>query len=223
MMDETAKEKQSDDLIDLDDPRLKESQNYDPEADYSAFIPPPEIDSEGNAIEYFFKLGIGEKKIEGKDPIKGMYFKSTEKSGTYGVFPLTLELVQPGGDFDRFKLGMEYPHTIIDKRKGTSQIVDLMRLLGEPMPKGLDLAQIKQYVEGVIAANPILPGRIVWGAPYCTNCQKEYDSLAGERKWPEKKDEQGKVVGHVAKVECPECNTDLTPKVKVKRYFPKVG
>jgi len=206
-----------DKILDLDDPSLKEPQEYDPEADTEAFIPAPELDENGNAKDYLLKLSLGENKLG----TKKMYFKKDKNGNPFGVLMVDLSIVDPGGAFDKFKLGGlngRYPNTIVQSRSGGSPITNLCRLLKEAMPPKLSLEKQAAHVESLIAAEPTLMGNIQWKA-YCTNCQEEVSKLTGERNWPEKKNEAGQVIGHIPKAECPTCKADVTPGVELKKFI----
>lgn len=196
-----------DDIIQLDDPSLQEAQQYDPEADRDAFIPPPELDPQGNVIDYLFKLSLGENKFGKREA----YFKKAADGKPMGILMVDVRIVQPGGLFDNFKLNPEYLNTYLIK--GTNGFVNMARLLGSPMSKGLGVQQQAQHLEPLIAAEPILGGRLQWSA-YCGNCEVEPKNLKGERGWPEKSDG----IGHKPLAECGECGQELTPKVSVRRF-----
>ena len=204
-------------IISLDDPSLAEAQQYDPEADRDAFVPPPELDAQGNAIDYLLKLSLGENKF-GKH---AAYFKRDKNGNPMGILMVDIRVVQPNGPFDKFKLNSDYLNTYIDKRTNASGFTNMARLLGSPMPKGLGVQQQAEHLEPLIAAEPILPGRLLWDAPWCGNCEEEQASLKGERNYPEKKDDSGSVIGHLAKAECPSCGQDLIPKIVVKKWLEK--
>ena len=203
-----------DDILDLDDPRLKEPQSYDPEADADAFIPIAELDSKGNVIDYLLRLSLGESKYNGKH----MYFKQTDKSGVYGVLMIDLNIVDPGGLFDKAKLRSQYLTTIVQKKTNASGITNLARLLKSPMAKNLSLQDQAEHIEKLLGAEPTLLGNVQWRT-YCSNCEEEISRLVGERNWPEKKDEAGNVIGHIPKAECPTCKGDVVPNVELKRFI----
>jgi len=209
-----AEPSKSEVILDLDDPSLREPQQFDPEADGDAYIPPPEIDSEGRAITYRVKLSLGENseeiaKVYGK---YGMYFKRSEKSGQFGVLRIEAEIVDPSGIFDKFKLNSDWLTTIVNQRTGTSPVANLMRLLGEPFKRGATLEQQREEVAKVLGGNPQVDARIVWTGR-CGNCEEDVKSLTGERNWPEK--ENG---GHEATSICPDCKGDVIARVKVKKF-----
>ncbi len=201
---------EKDKILDLDDPSLKEAQQYDPEADYNAYVVVPELDDAGNVIEYQLRLELGENRFKEKR----MYFKRDKNGDPFGILRVDMSIVQPGGQFDKSRLKAEYMNTIMRQRgkEKTSAIINLCRLLKSPMPKGLSLAEQGTYTEKLLAGAPILSGTVQWTA-YCGNCEEDVKELTGERNWPEA--EGG---GHIAKAECPTCNTDLVPGVKVKRF-----
>lgn len=214
-----VKESTSELILDLDDPRLREAQEFDPEADGDAYVPPPEIDSNGQAITYRVKLSLGEnsdeqvKKVFGE---RGMYFKHSEKSGQFGVLRVESEIVDPGRLFDKFKLNSEWLTTIVNQRTGTSPVANLMRVLGEPFKRGATLQDQREHVAKVLTGNPQCDARIVWQAR-CANCEEDINSLKGESNWPERKDEKGEVIGHESVSQCPDCKGDVIARVAVKK------
>src|SRR3977135_1184158 len=210
MSDENKKEE----IIDLDDPRLQESQHYDPEADANQFIPPPELDEQGNVIDYLLKLSLGENKFKKREA----YFKLDKNEKPMGILMVDISTVSPGSPFDKAKLNPEYFNTFVNPRTNASSFTDLARLLYkggfcEKIPSNLSVKDQASFIEPVVASEPTLTGRVQWTA-YCPNCEEDKKSLQGERKWPEK--EGG---GHLPMVECPDCGTDLTPKVSLKRFI----
>lgn len=207
-------EKEKEKIIDLDDPSLQEAQQYDPEADRDLFIPPPEMDSDGNVIDYVLKLSLGENKFK----THRTYFKEG-KQGPMGVLMVDLTIADPGSPFEGFKLSPKYLNTYIDRRSNASDFTNIARLLGNPMPKGLGVKAQAEHVEPLIGAEPLLGGRIEWAAPFCRNCEEEKPVLRGERKWPEKKDDEGRVIGHIPLEQCPDCGGDLVPKIELKRFI----
>ena len=207
---------EKDEILDLDDPRLQESQTYDPEADANQFIPPPELDESGNAIDYLLKLSLGENKFKKKSA----YFKNDKNGDVMGILMVDISIVAPGSPFDKAKVNSEYFNTYVNKRTKASSVTDIIRLLSEyghceKLPLGLGVKAQMEFLEPIIASEPTLPGRLQWGA-YCQNCEEEKTSLQGERKWPEK--EGG---GHKPEKDCDDCGTTLTPKVSVKRFISK--
>ena len=78
-------------IISLDDASLQEAQQYDPEADRDAFVPPPELDEQGNAIDYLLKLSLGENKF-GKH---AAYFKRDKNGNPMGILMVDIRVVQP--------------------------------------------------------------------------------------------------------------------------------
>jgi len=202
-----------DGILDLDDPSLSEPQTYDPEADTDAYIPPPELDPEGNAIDYMLKLSLGENK----HGTRQTYFKKDKNGKPFGILMIDLTIVQPGGLFDNMKLRAIYPMTMID-RSGGSRLGNICRLLGSPMPPGLNPKEMGGFAEGLIAAEPILPARLQWKC-YCGNCEKEIGKLLGESKWPEKVNSDGEKVGHLGEARCPDCQGEVRAGVEVKRFY----
>lgn len=202
---------QDEEVISLDDPSLMEAQQYDPEADRDAYIPAPELDPQGNAIDYMLKLSLGENKFKKREA----YFKKDKSGNPMGILMIDVRIVQPGGAFDNFKLKSDYLNTYIDKRSNASGFTNMARLLGSPMAKGLSVKGQADFLVPLIAAEPILGGKVQWNA-YCGNCGEEKKQLFGERNWPEK--EGG---GHKSLVECPDCGTELVPGVGVKRFLEK--
>lgn len=219
---EGQRESTSELILDLDDPRLREKQEFDPDADGDAYIPPPELDSNGQAITYRVKLSLGEntdeqvKKVFGE---RGMYFKSSEKSGQFGVLRIESEIVDPGGVFDKFKLNSEWLTTLVNQRTGTSPVANLMRILGSPLKRGSSLQEQRKHVAKVLAGNPQCDARIQWQAR-CGTCEEDIKSLSGERNWPEKKDEEGNVIGHEAQDQCPDCKGDVIARVATRKRLP---
>lgn len=195
-------------IISLDDPRLQETQQYDPTADANQFIPPPELDENGNIIDYLLKLSLGENKFKKKET----YFKKDKQDRAMGILMIDISIIDPGGKFDKARLAPEYLNTYVNLRTNASSFTDMARLLGSPMPKGLTLPEQAQHLESLIASEPIIGGRVQWTA-YCGGCEEDKKSLVGEKKWPEKEG------GHVPLIECPDCGTELTPKVGVKRFI----
>jgi len=208
---------EQEEVISLDDPSLMEAQVYDPEADRDAYIPAPELDPQGNAIDYMLKLSLGENKFKKKEA----YFKNDKNGQPMGILMVDARIVQPGGDFDNSKLRAYYLNTYIDKKTKASGFTNTARLLFESgqapslMPKGLGVKAQADFLVPLIAAEPILGGRVQWNA-YCGNCEEEKKQLIGERNWPEK--DGG---GHKSLVECPDCGTELVPGVGVKRFMEK--
>lgn len=219
MSDDNEKEK----IIDLDDPSLQEAQQYDPEADRDLYVPPPELDQDGNAIDYLLKLSLGENKFK----THKTYFKKDKQDRPMGILMIDLTIQDPGQPFDGFKLSPKYLNTYVDRRSGASDFTNIARLLGNPMPKGLGVKAQAEHVEPLIGSEPLIGGRIEWGSPFCRNCEEEKDSLRGERKWPEKyaTDDNGEVlepkvvIGHIPLKPCPDCGSDLVPKVELKRFI----
>lgn len=209
----TSSSNSSEEISDLDDPRLQEPQNYDPNADSQQFIPPPEIDENGNAIDYQIKLSLGENKKGNKR----MYFKTDKNGRPFGILMVEARIVDPTGMFDNFKLASVYPTTMTN-RTSASEVSNLARVCGSPLPAGLTLKEIAEAIEPLLAAEPVVLARIQWTA-YCRACDQEKGKLAGERNWPVKLDDQGNQICHTALKDCPDCGADLTPNIKIKRYI----
>lgn len=209
MTDESKKEE----IIELDDPRLQENQHYDPEADANQFIPPPELDENGNVIDYLLKLSLGENKFKKREA----YFKLDKNEKPMGILMVDISIVAPGSPFDKARLKPEYFNTYVNPRTNASSFTDLARILAaaghsEKMPSNLSVKDQASFLEPIIASEPTLTGRIQWGA-YCPNCEEDKKKLLGERSWPEKEG------GHIPQAECPDCGTDLTPNVNLKRFI----
>lgn len=206
-----------DGILDLDDPSLSEAQTYDPEADTDAYIPPPELDLEGNAIDYQLKLSLGENKLGTRQT----YFKKSKAGKPFGILMVDLAIVQPGGAFDNARINSEWLMTLVQQRTGGSTLGNVCRLLGSPMPLNLNPKEMGEFGEGLIASEPILPARIQWIAR-CRSCEKDIGKLTGERNWPEKVNAEGQVVGHLAESTCPDCGSEVRANVEVKRFYSAV-
>jgi hypothetical protein len=198
--------------ISLDDPEFQNPQIYDPEQDISERIPPPELDTNGNALDYLFKLSIRVNK----DGEKTYYPAITKKGNKYVALNIAVQIVDPDQPHDKAFVNMMPLNTIL--YNNTSSMVDMARLLGVPMPQGLNPVQQAEFVKDLIATEPTIPGRIQWSA-YCTNCDTEIPALAGERRWPEKKDEAGNVIGHEHVTDCPDCKTEVHANPKIDKFF----
>lgn len=202
-------------ILDPDDPSLQEAQNYDPEADYNAYVPPPTIDANGDPIVYQLKLKIGANKPYGT---KDAYYKRSPKAGTFGVLRVDIEIVQPGSPFDKYRLysdrmGSMYPTTIIDKVKKTSPVLNLCRILGSSVPKGQSIQQQCKHLVDLLSAEPLQMGTLQWSA-WCGSCEETISDLRGEHNWPT--DSNG---GHKAKTTCPACHSDLTARAEFKEFL----
>jgi hypothetical protein len=201
--------------IDLDDPEFQSPSTYDPEQDIDLRIPPPELDLQGNAIDYVLKLSVGENPNKEKKPYAAM---SKGKGTKYLALVVKAQVVAPGQIYD--KAFVQYPFgmvTTIDFN-GTNSMVDLARKLGSKMPVGLSKLDQAAFVHSLLQSEPTIPGRILWTA-YCNSCKNDIAQLNGEARWPEKKDESGEVVGHLPVAECPECSQEVTANPKIKKLF----
>jgi hypothetical protein len=198
--------------ISLDNPEFSNPQTYDPEQDIDERIPPPELDNQGNVLDYLFKLSTGPNK-QGE---KNWYPATTKKGNGYIALNVKVQIVDPGQPHDKAFVNMMPLNTIL--YNNTSSMVNMARLLGSLMPQGLSPIQQGEYVKRLIDAEPVLPGRLQWSA-YCTNCDTEIGALAGERRWPEKKDENGNVIGHEYNSECPDCKTEVHVNPKIDKFF----
>lgn len=204
-------------LLDLDDPSLQEAQNYDPQADADAFVPPPERDENGNVITYTVKLRLGENKFKKKEA----YFKNDKQGRPMGILMVDSEIADSTSIFDGARLGSEWFNTFVNKRTSASSYTNIARLLGSPLPPGLGVKAQSELLENLIASEPLIGARIQWSG-YCRGCEEEKTFLEGEKKWPEKVDSDGNTVGHIPLIECKDCGTDVTPKIKVKNFV-KLG
>lgn len=205
----------SEKIIDLDDPSLQEAQNYDPEADADQFIPPPELDSDGNAITYAVRLSLGKNKFEETKA----YYKEDKKGRPMAILMVDVEIVDdsPEHIFDKARLSSEYFNTYVNPRTKASSYTNIARLLGSPFATGLSVKEQSEILEPLIASEPVIGARIQWGA-YCKGCEEEKMKFEGERKWPVKVDGNGNTIGHIPLAECDDCATEMTPKISVKRF-----
>lgn len=199
-------------IISLDDPEFQNQQVYDPEQDIDSRVPPPELDLNGNVRDYMFKLSIGENKQGEKKP----YAAVSQKGTKYIALQVKAQVVAPGEPYDNAFVNFPFGAVTTIPFNGTNAMVDLSRKLGSPMPPKLGQLDQAAYIASLLESEPIVPGRLVWTG-YCSNCKKEIPGLTGERKWPEKKDEQGNVIGHLSVTECNECGEDITANPKIKK------
>lgn len=198
--------------INLDDPDFQEQQIYDPEQDIDQRQPPPEIDLQGNVVDYLFRLTIGDNKQGEKKP----FARQTKKGTKYLALIVKAQVVAEGQPFD--KAFVQFPFSSVSTMifNGTNSMANLARVLGNPMPANLSQLDQAAYIVSLLETEPLVPGQLEWRT-YCSNCETDIHSLEGERNWPEKKDEDGNVVGHKSVAKCPTCNNELSASVQIKK------
>jgi hypothetical protein len=199
--------------ISLDDEEFSNPVEYDPSQDQDIRIPPPELDSNGNAIDYLFKLSVADNKNGQKQPTP----RQTQRGTKYLMLNVNCQIVQPGGQFDKAFVQLMPPSTMTFN--GTTSAANLARILGELMPKNLSHKDQMEFLMGLLASEPTLGGRVQWTG-YCRACEKDIPALQGEKNWPEKKDEAGNVIGHEPVAICPDCHGEVTANVKVDKLIP---
>lgn len=200
--------------IDLDDPSLRESGTYDPDQNIDERIPPPEIDTQGNAIEYMIKLSVGENP-KGEKSFYAMRTKESNKP--YVALKIKAQIVDPGQPWDNAFVQYPFGGVSTIQVNNTTSMADLCRRLGSKMPTGLSHIEQAEFMMQQLANDPILPGRIQWTG-YCTGCKENKPKLSGERNWPEKLDGEN-VIGHISVLECEDCDTDIVASPKIKKLF----
>ncbi len=201
--------------IDLDDPEFSNPQDYDPEQDLEIRLAPPELDSNGNPIDYMIKLSIGENKEKKKAP----YARQNDKGVKSLALNVKAQIQADGTPYHNAFVQFPFGGVSTQMYNNTNSVVNLSRLLGQKAPKNLSPLDQTARLVSILENEPILPGNITW-AGYCSNCQKEQVELMGEGRWPEKKNEAGEVEGHLNVTTCPECAGELTAGVKIKRLKP---
>jgi len=202
-------------MIDLDDPEFQQPSEIDPNQDIDVRVIPPEIDANGNAIDYILKLSIGENKQGQKKP----YAKVTSKGNKYLALNVKTQVVAEGQPFDNAFVQFPFGNVSTMPFSGTSSAANLARVLGSPMPaKASPLDQIA-CISALLEAEPKVPARLLWTG-YCTSCEKEVPKLQGQKNWPPKVDESGEQVGNLQVAECPECGSDVNARANVKKILP---
>ena len=218
-------------ILDLDDPRLSESKEINPDADYNQYLIPPEFNDVGKIIEYDLRITLGENDEEKTGVKKGMYFKSTKKSGVFGVLKIEHQIVDPGGEFDGYRIPAQWLTTII--RNGTDAVANLCRLADDPMPKKITPLQEKEHAERVLGSGPIVRAKLGWQPPSwqdketgeqvsgCSQCHTKIEGLFGQRNWAVR-DESGEVTGYSPIQKCDTCGSDVYAKPIVKRFLERI-
>lgn len=137
-------------VIDINDPILQQEMvEADPEADYFEMPPPPPDDR-----EYQVKLLLGEKgpmvkRQERKGDSNG------ERTGPlFWNFPLELHFIEPGQPWDN-DVCFDNATDIVMQRSGTSKIHSILRSLGSPAMGRMSKAELRDFVLGVLAGEPI--------------------------------------------------------------------
>lgn len=198
---------------DLDSPEFSSPEIYDPTQDIDARVPPPELDEQGNVIDYIFKLSIGENKQGEKKP----FAKVSANNKPYLALSVKAQAVAEGKTWD--KAFVQFPfmgvNTLVGAN-GTNSMVDLANKLGHTMPSKLSMAEQAAYVMSLLQSEPTIGGRLQWRG-YCSGCGKDIKALTGEKNWPEKFDADGNKMGHVSTVECNECGSDIQASTQIKK------
>lgn len=205
-------EAKDDGVIDLSDPSLQSAiPNYDPEADYSAYRPLPDGD-------YIMAISLGER---------GVYAKRTDKSGAFLVAEITHIVKDPSAaTYDGVPVDTNYVTSIYSERQGTSTLVDLLRCLGKPPARGLNLQQLGEFAKGVLGSGLLCKVRTkwearsqeaqeAWDAGDRTHGRKQGVILRGQKSFPQ--NDKGE---HVPMVECPVTGEEKQARPKVQGYFP---
>ena len=202
--------------IDLDDPEFQETTDYDPTQDINARTVPPELDLDGNVIDYDIKLSIGDNKAGKKEP----YAMITKKGTKYVALQVKAQIQAPGELVHNSFVNFPFGSVSTMPFNGTNSMADLCRILGKHMPPKLSQMDQAAYVVSLLSDSPVVKGRIYWDA-YCSNCSETVGQLVGERNWPEKKNSDGKVVGHISSIDCPKCKQEINASAKVKKFLVK--
>lgn len=202
--------------VELDDPEFSNPIQYDPTQDAGARVTPPELDKQGNVIDYLLKFSVGENPQGVKKP----YATVSGKGNKYIGLKVGVQVVAPGSPVDKSFVNYPYGGVTTSIFNGTTGMADLCRALGNTMPANLGAADMAAFTEAFLNSEPTGLGRIGWSG-YCSIDKKEIPQLNGEKNWPEKKDEAGNVVGHESVAECPECGGDVEARVTLRRILPK--
>jgi hypothetical protein len=201
--------------VDLDDPALQEATEYDPTQDINVRVVPPELDSSGNVVDYLIKLSIGENANKKKEP----FAKMTKGNKKYVGLVVKAQIVASGSPWDKAFVNYPFNGVTTISFNGTNSMADLARVLGKQMPPKLSQLDQAAYVVSLLESEPTVVGRIQWRT-YCSNDEKEIPELVGEANWPEKKDDDDKIIGHLSVTKCPSCKDELQASAQIKRLFP---
>ena len=206
--------------IDLDDPMFSEPGDYDPSKDIEERTPPPELDSNGNTKTYTLKLSVADNPKGEKKP-----YPKEMKNGKYCLaLNINAQIVSDDEWNNKF---VPFPYGMVTTApaNGTTSAMDLARLLSvveDEIPTKLSALDQMAYVSSILDNEPEIGARFQWKA-YCGNCKEEISALKGESRWPERKNADGKVIGHKASTDCPKCGNELTARVEIAKKIKVVG
>lgn len=219
-------------------------QQYDPFADNDVAPAPPPERAEG----YPVLLRLQERNDSDGAAKPAIYSKVNKEGRPYIVLALEASFDTPGERTDGYRVS-DWQTSIIQQESGSSGILNLLRLMGKPAPRGLSLRQLQQYVEGIFAdpqvqlAGVPLQARIRWEASYKTdegNYSKPF--LKGMNRFPLKTyakdvldvdgitvlhsagefvvDDEGRNV-HEHIVDNPSGGEPVAAQLRIARYLPR--
>lgn len=124
-----------------------------PDADFNERLPPPE------AGAYLFKWEINPEK-----PIQPSQTKPPNSTPFLNVW-ITGRMISNNPEDDGTIVNY-YLNSLINRKKGTSEVHHFLNLVGSPIPVRIKLGELKTVLEEVLAKNPISPAKYEWRCSY---------------------------------------------------------
>lgn len=216
-------------------------QQYDPEADNDVAPPPPRDD-----LQYDILLRLQER-TDSDGGAKPAIYSKVKNGSPYIVLALEASFDTPGERSDGYRVS-DWQTSLINPETGSSGILNLCRISGNPMPRGLSPRAQMQFLEGVFNSQVQIAGlplraRIRWEASYKLddgNYSKPFKK--GMRNFPMKQyekdvldadgvtvlhsagefmtDDQGNYL-HEHIVDNPSGGEPVVAQVRIARYLPR--